>query len=58
MEQNHKTHVQIQNSRGRCTQQEIWVLGMVDTSAYSRDVTNVAFIQNECNYAARSPLQK
>jgi len=31
MEQNHKIHTQTQNNRGRRTQQEIWVLGMVDT---------------------------
>jgi len=32
MEQNHKIHIQTQNNRGRHTQQEIGVLGMVDTS--------------------------
>jgi len=29
VEQNHKVHVQTQNNRGRCTQQEIWVLGHI-----------------------------
>jgi len=29
----HEIHVQTQNNIGRCTQQEIWVLGMVDTSS-------------------------
>jgi len=31
MEQNHKIYAQTQNNRERRTQQEIWVLGMVDT---------------------------
>jgi len=32
--QNHKIHVQTQNNRGRHTQQEIWVLGMVDSCSW------------------------